>query len=133
MSNRQGLGQSIRTLSKAVYESIHKWQDDEDMPDNLNENDVKFTLHFQTWASTACGFGGMGGAAMTDAPCVVVRCAGRARVYHAYALAYEVICYNDEFMKDLQNWSLDGQNGYDGERYERYTKEEYEQMREENA
>ena len=42
----------------------------------------------QTWGSTALGFGGMGGAAMTTAQTTLVRCHNKWAVYFGQQLAY---------------------------------------------
>ena len=59
----------------------------------------------QTWASTALGFGGMGGSAMTTARTyVLIPCSAqdRAFVYFGGCFAYKTPI-NDRFREDLKN------------------------------
>ena len=59
----------------------------------------------QTWASTALGFGGVGGSAMTTARTyVLIPCSAqdRAFVYFAGCFAYKTPI-NDRFREDLKN------------------------------
>ena len=69
----------------------------------------------QGWGSTACGFGGIGGAAMTDADCVVVEFNSRfniylnlACVYHNGRFAYSCKI-NDAYKEMVKNRSMVGQ------------------------
>lgn len=64
--------------------------------------DVDVRLFNQTWGSTALGFGGIGGAAMTDAYTTVVFGPGRAAaVYFAGGFAYLIEHPNLEFDRDV--------------------------------
>ena len=59
--------------------------------------------HFpQVWGSTALGFGGIGGQAMTTAYTTVIISEDCAAVYFAGRLAYKIQSPNEEFMCDLQ-------------------------------
>lgn len=64
--------------------------------------------HFpQTWGSTALGFGGVGGQAMTSAYTTVVILDNHyAAVYFAGRLAYKIDPVNEEFMRDLSAHNL---------------------------
>lgn len=53
----------------------------------------------QTWGSTALGFGGIGGCAMTTAQTYVVTVQGRVLVYFGPRFAYEI--------KDTLRWKLE--------------------------
>ena len=53
----------------------------------------------QTWGSTALGFGGIGGSAMTTAQTYVVTVQGRVLVYFGSRFAYEI--------KDTLRWKLE--------------------------
>lgn len=59
----------------------------------------------QTWGSTALGFGGIGGAAMTTAQTVVVMDhgapVGSAAVFFGGRLAYKINVVGEEFIKAL--------------------------------
>ena len=60
----------------------------------------------QMWGSTALGFGGMGGQAMTNAMTYVVipdYSDGPAYVYFGGRFAYEVKNFNENFKKDVRN------------------------------
>jgi len=83
------------------------------LSDNYNQfhiekiiNDTSIFQWIQTWGSTACGFPGMGGAAMTSAECVVVEFnsmyttyLGIACVYHNGRFAYS--CKIDDEYKEF--------------------------------
>lgn len=76
-----------------------------DYSDKSNPTLDDFELHTfeQTWASTALGFGGIGGQAMTSARTYVFIPIGinqKCFVYFAGRFAYAVD-YSDKFMKDV--------------------------------
>ena len=76
-----------------------------DYSDNSNPTLDDFELHTfeQTWGSTALGFGGVGGQAMTTAITYVFIPIGinqKCFVYFAGSFAYAVD-YSDKFMKDV--------------------------------
>ena len=76
-----------------------------DYSDNSNPTLDDFVLHTfgQTWGSTALGFGGVGGQAMTSATTYVFIPIGinqKCFVYFAGSFAYAVD-YSDKFMKDV--------------------------------
>ena len=58
----------------------------------------------QTWGSTALGFGGVGGQAMTTAQTVIVTLEAKAWVYIGGRLAYTVADFyrNESFMQDMR-------------------------------
>jgi len=64
--------------------------------------DVDVIQFPQTWGSTALGFGGMGGAAMTKAYTTVIICRANAAVFFAGRHCYSVDNINDVFMEDLK-------------------------------
>lgn len=76
----------------------------------------------QMWGSTALGFGGIGGQAMTEAYTTVVR----ERVTNSFVIFFgERPCYSltdptEEFFEDLRNLSIAGID----EAMERYKKDE---------
>ena len=58
----------------------------------------------QTWSNTACGFGGIGGCAITKAQCVVVVGPEKdACVYHGGMFAYYIEDPNGKFWDDIAN------------------------------
>lgn len=56
----------------------------------------------QTWGSTALGFGGIGGAAMTKAYTTVIVCRENAAVFFAGRHCYSVDGINEAFKEDLR-------------------------------
>ena len=54
-----------------------------------NNRTLEIHMHYQMWSSTTCGFGGIGGCAMTLAPTIVIILEKTARVYHNGRFAYE--------------------------------------------
>lgn len=71
---------------------------------DVNYDDGDLYMFDQTWASTALGFGGMGGSAMTKATTYVFvpRELATAYVYFDGQFAYE--CgINDRFREDIRN------------------------------
>ena len=76
-----------------------------DYSNNSNPTLDDFEIHVfeQTWGSTALGFGGVGGQAMTSATTYVFIPIGinqKCFVYFAGSFAYAVD-YSDKFMKDV--------------------------------
>lgn len=69
------------------------------------EADVEVIAFPQTWGSTALGFGGLGGAAITTAQTTVVTLSGpaAAAVYFGTRLAYVVDTPNERFAADLRD------------------------------
>lgn len=71
-------------------------------------NDVECTMFSQTWGSTALGFGGIGGQAMTDAYTVVVYGPmGDVCVYFGGRFAYHINRPNDRFQVDAQEHQME--------------------------
>lgn len=66
--------------------------------------EVKLVSMFeQTWGSTALGFGGIGGAAMTTAYTGIIQAGEETfAVYFHERFAYEVTKPNDHFFKDME-------------------------------
>lgn len=63
--------------------------------------------HFpQVWGSTALGFGGIGGQAMTSAYTTVVVEGANVAVYFSGRLAYVVVNPNDEFFRHLSSHNM---------------------------
>jgi hypothetical protein len=55
----------------------------------------------QTWSSTALGFGGIGGQAITSAYTIILECNSEYAVYFAGQHAYTVQQPTDKFFRDL--------------------------------
>lgn len=85
------------------------------------EYDVEvYAMFSQVWASTALGFGGIGGAAMTDAYTVVLESylgAGYC-VYFGGQFAYRIERPTDEFFQDMRDRRMVAVSGA-RKRYER--------------
>ena len=60
----------------------------------------------QGWGSTALGFGGVGGQAITTAQTTVVVCQPAAAVYFGRRLAYVIKNINSRFMSDVAAWNM---------------------------
>lgn len=73
-----------------------------------HEDDVEVTQFLQMWGSTALGFGGLGGQAMTSAYTTVVSDGISAAVYFAGKKAYVIKETNSTFWEDVKNHSLRG-------------------------
>lgn len=74
---------------------------------NLSLSSMAYVFD-QTWASTALGFGGCGGDALTTRPTYVLIPdvnQNKAFVYFDGMFAYEC-CVNDGFRKDLENKNM---------------------------
>jgi hypothetical protein len=61
----------------------------------------------QMWGSTALGFPGIGGAAMTDAYTVVLKCGKQYAVYFGGTYAYCVTEPNEKFFEDLAKRNME--------------------------
>lgn len=71
------------------------------------ESEIEIKMFPQTWGSTALGFGGIGGQAITSAYTVVVfGPMGDAVVYFAGRKAYHVARLNDKFASDCANANM---------------------------
>lgn len=70
------------------------------------EEEVKVYCFPQTWGSTALGFGGMGGAAMTTAYTVVVTHNTNACVYFGGRFAYAIDNFPKEFWDDVKSQNM---------------------------
>ena len=82
-----------------------------DYSNNSNPTFDDFELHAfeQTWGSTALGFGGVDGQAMTPARTYVfvpVTCNQKCFVYFAGKFAYAVD-YSEKFMEDVYNGTME--------------------------
>lgn len=82
--------------------------------DELSEQEKKYYPEFdmmmfkQTWGSTALGFGGIGGQAMTSAYTTVVMDmhTGWVGVFFGETLAYKINNPNQKFYKDMHNGQM---------------------------
>lgn len=79
----------------------------------FNINDFSIYTFEQTWGSTALGFGGMGGQAMTTANTIVlvpIKNNQDCFVYFAGRFAYSVP-YSNTFGDDVKNYRMASVNG----------------------
>ena len=86
-------------------------------------DDFELYTFVQTWGSTALGFGGIGGQAMTDARTYVfipVSCQQKCFVYFGGRFAYAVD-FSQDFMEDVQRGNMMPVSGAD--KYNKHPKE----------
>lgn len=70
-------------------------------------HETTLTVMFpQTWSSTALGFGGIGGQAITQAYSIVIECNGEYAVYFGSQFAYLVKGSKQAFFEDIRNMQL---------------------------
>lgn len=70
------------------------------------ERDIEvYAMFSQTWSSTALGFGGLGGQAITSAYTIVLRSdhTGHFCVYFGGRFAYSIKKCNEKFIEDVMN------------------------------
>lgn len=73
----------------------------------LTLEEVEVVSFPQAWGSTALGFGGIGGAAVTTAQTtVIIGPAGDAAVYFGKRIAYYIEVPNAKFWEDLRSHSM---------------------------
>lgn len=84
----------------------------EDKHFRVGFDDFDMCIFEQTWGSTALGFGGIGGQAMTTVNTYVfipVTCHQNCFVYFDGRFAYQVPC-SESFMEDVRNHSMKSVN-----------------------
>lgn len=118
--NRGAALQSLNSLAHAIFSAclkdlpdMHYQYRKPGQPESATVNKSRRPDHYdlmsvvlfqQMWGSTALGFGGMGGAAMTTADVVIVEGPDMARaVYFGCRFAYCILRPNDLFMSDMRN------------------------------
>lgn len=75
-----------------------------------HEDDVEVIMFPQTWGSTALGYGGMGGAAVTSAYTVIVSNGDCHCVYFGQGELAYMIRYSDLSDQGKENWRSDCRN-----------------------
>lgn len=112
----------IKDLSEIEYETYDGWGVERKRTGTKtrrsNLNEIEIYSFPQTWGSTALGFGGIGGAAMTTALTVVVFVGREACVYFGGQFAYKIKKINETFMDDMRTYNMHAVNGARGGRYE---------------
>lgn len=122
----------VESLARAVYSSIPRFSKLKRMIGNrefqspLSVSDL-YISHFQyLWGSTALGFGGIGGSAMTEAytTVLITRDKKEAAVCFGGEFAYFVEDPNDDFFNDLNNYTMKSvSNSHEYGRVETYLDE----------
>lgn len=98
------------------------WADFRDRVDYADHRESEVYSFPQTWASTTCGHGGVGGQAVTQAQTFVFNVQnGGWYVYQGGRFSYSVERGNDQFFDDVRDWNLVGESDYEGQ-YERNEK-----------
>jgi hypothetical protein len=104
-------GTPVESMAAAIYTALADQNVLADIEHNYGRqpykgrpslSDIDVIQFPQTWGSTALGFGGMGGAAMTKAYTTVIICRENAAVFFAGRHCYSVDNINDVFKEDLK-------------------------------
>lgn len=108
-------GNPVESLASAVYSAINNPQILPDIKlvhrsvDSMvrpSAYDIQ-VIHFpQTWGSTALGFGGFGGAAMTTAYTTVIISQENAAVFFDGRHAYSIDNFDKAFMEDVSKRNM---------------------------
>lgn len=95
------------SLAHARYEGFRPIQDDRH-PRRPRRDEIEVVAMFpQMWGSTALGFGGVGGQAMTTAYTVILTIGrGEHLVYFGGRFAYEVTRPNSQFSQDVMSKNM---------------------------
>lgn len=92
----------LKALGNHNYETHpHLWIAKERNPTTYDFSVVGFFP--QTWGSTALGFGGIGGAAVTTAYTVVLKMNNYYAVFFSDSLAYTIQDPKPQFFEDMKN------------------------------
>lgn len=92
------------SYKRKIHKAGVKYQDmpEEDAERRPQPYEVEVYSFPQTWSSTALGFGGMGGSAMTTAQTTVVLNHRAVSVYFGTQFAYSIPAITQEFMDDVR-------------------------------
>jgi hypothetical protein len=99
--------QAAEQLRFVLEDAIRRFH--EDNPDiRYPPDEVSYECWPQTWANTACGFGGLAGQALTAAMTYVVSSewTGLHLVYFGAGFAYQVRRPNDRFFAEVHRHQL---------------------------
>lgn len=86
------------------WEHYHKTKEDKRVKKSRRPGDYDIevaAMFAQTWSSTALGFGGVGGQAITSAYVIVLQCMNEFCVYFGGRFAYKVVNPTIEFHDDI--------------------------------
>ena len=72
----------------------------------ISKEDLRVWLFQQIWGSTALGFGGVGGCAMTRADTIIIECNNSFRIYFNGRFAYQINNPNKVFHEDLSHFTM---------------------------
>jgi hypothetical protein len=117
------LSQIVNAVNQAIQKDLPNVNDDrwgivngraavlENVQRRPLEHEIEIFSFPQTWSSTALGFSGIGGQAMTTAQTVVISMEGNAWVYIGGQLAYRVDNWhrNEAFTRDMKNHHMASQ------------------------
>ncbi len=117
------LGEFVDQCVLDALERMEKLTDEvKDIPNHFQHvrDDYSVYTYPSSWGSTACGFSGVGGHAITTTDTIVVvsDIMNMACVYHG-RFAYMVRDPNGQFFSDIANCSLVGAKGQWTTRYRR--------------
>jgi hypothetical protein len=112
----------IEQFAGAAYSAIHRdlkdvvevrtWSKDKaEVTRRPDLSELEVYSFPQTWGSTALGFDGIGGSAMTTALMVIVIHGVEACVYFGGSLAYRIEEINDAFRTDMQRYEMKSVTG----------------------
>jgi hypothetical protein len=112
----------IEQYAAAAYSAIHRdlkdvvevrtWSKDKaEVTRRPDLSELEVYSFPQTWGSTALGFDGIGGSAMTTALTVIVIHGVEACVYFGGSLAYRIEEINDAFRTDMQRYEMKSVTG----------------------
>lgn len=108
MSNHcDPLNEISRALAHARYELPELYGEQ-----GMDPKDCQLIYFQQAWPNTTCGWGGVGGQAITTAGVVVLTSPiGGVAVYHGGRFAYFVERPTEEFWMDVRRFSMLGATG----------------------
>lgn len=112
----------IEEFTGAVYSAVHRdlndvietrsWSKDKsEIKRRPQISEIEVYSFPQTWGSTALGFGGIGGSAMTTALTVIVMHGVEACVYFGGEFAYRIDDINHVFRSDMQLYAMNPVHG----------------------
>ncbi len=98
----------VQTLADCFADCYRRY------PDRFSYDEIfVYAMFPQLWGSTALGFQGIGGQAMTTAYTTVIYCSaiGKYYVYFGGRFAYEVDYRSSKFLEDVKTQNIEGLDG----------------------
>jgi len=98
----------IQTLADCFNDCFRRY------PEKPSYDEIQVYAMFpQVWGSTALGFGGIGGQALTTAYTIVLYCSqiGKFYVYIGGRFAYDVDHRSSKFLEHVKNQNIEGLDG----------------------